>query len=234
MRIIADKKDYYDCIMRAGQDFTVIYVRKPEEEIIGRKACNPWSDGWPFPRFRGRRGYDYIIGFCGKIYPMVEFEIVNRDDSTDRIKCFSMDEIEAFMVKHLSPREMKEYQGKARYSRWWPSLNRKSYATFFKECAEQQTKHEAMFTEKRCPVFVASEQGRRGGGGGVIEWNAMLNKHEFFRVFDPYTAFQEIAMFVGNLAIPQKPMPVIEDEMKIQTHGFDKFSFRHRKSETSG
>jgi hypothetical protein len=46
----------------------------------------------------------------------------------------------------------------------------------------------------------------------------------------PYQAFQEIAMWLSNQAVPQKPMPVIDDEMKVATHGFDQHSFRKPKS----
>jgi hypothetical protein len=81
-----------------------------------------------------------------------------------------------------------------------------------------------MFEEKRCPVFVAQASSRYSSG--TIEWNALLNQHDFMRVFDPYTAFQEIEMFMSNLAIPQKPMPVIPDELKAESKGFDKWSFR--------
>ena len=217
MRIIADKKDYYDCIMGCALDRSVVYVRKQEEKELPKEQ-------WPFPAFYGRRGHPYIIGFCGKIYPLIALWRTNRDETTDCIRCFSMDAVDAFMNANLSPRELKEYRGKLRDHRWWRSLKRSNYAVFFEECAKQQAKYEQMFTDKGSPIFVAHKEGR--WEGGVIEWDAMLNEHEFFRVFDPYTAFQEIAMFVGNMAIKQKPMPVVSDELNAQTHGFDKWSFR--------
>ena len=128
------------------------------------------------------------------------------------------------MKKELSSRELKAYQGKGHYCRnkWDFGATRRDYVAFFDKCAKQQNQHEKMFTEKRCPIFVAT----RNRCCGEIEWNAMLKQCEFFRVFDPYTAFQEIAMWVGNLAVPQKPIPVISDKMKVQTHGFNEWSFR--------
>lgn len=59
-----------------------------------------------------------------------------------------------------------------------------------------------------------------------VTWNDLLNQFEFYRVFGPYQAFQELEMYLNNLARPMKPMPVIPDELKIQTHGFNKYSFR--------
>ncbi len=232
MRIIADQKDYYDCIMGCGQDRSVVYVRKPEEQHLDRKE-------WPFPTFYGDQGCAYIIGFCGKIYPLIELPPPpppHDPKSPPSVKCFSLAEVDAFMEQHLRSRELKAYHEKGRYHRRchypWGSGTRRHYEDFFRECAKQETQYEKMFMEKRCPIFVAYKPAK--SYNGVIEWNAMLKKHGFFRVFDTFTAFQEIAMFVGNLAIPQKPMPVIEDKMKIQTHGFDEFSFRHKKPKTSG
>jgi hypothetical protein len=224
MRIIADQKDYYDCIMGCGQDRTVVYVRKPEEQHLDRKE-------WPFPNCHGDQGDAYIIGFCGKIYPLIELypPLIEHDPKpTLSIKCFSLAEVDAFMEQHLRPRELRAYHEKGRYQRRlhfpWGSGTRRHYEDFFRECAKQQTQYEQMFMEKRCPIFVAYKHGR--GYTGVIEWNSMLNKYGFFRVFDTYTAFQEIAMFVGNLAIPQKPMPVIPDKLKAESKGFNEWSFR--------
>jgi hypothetical protein len=79
-----------------------------------------------------------------------------------------------------------------------------------------------MFEEKRCPVFIA----HRDYKGGTIVWNGLLKSVEFFRIFQPFAAFQEIAMWLSNQAVPEKVMPVIDDETKAESKGFDKWSFR--------
>lgn len=107
-------------------------------------------------------------------------------------------------------------------------FRRKYLAQFFDECKKQQDSHKALFEDKRCPIFVAhwSRWTWQRRKNSIIEYNALLRPYEFFRVFDPYTAFQEIAMFMSNLAIPQDPMPVIPDELKAHSRGFDEWSFR--------
>jgi hypothetical protein len=40
------------------------------------------------------------------------------------------------------------------------------------------------------------------------------------------TTYQEIAMFLGGLATPQKPIPVPSDKDMVSIKGFDRFSFR--------
>ena len=100
--------------------------------------------------------------------------------------------------------------------------DRKRFQKFFREIREEQDKHEKMFEQH--PVFVAYRVGRKGLT--QIIFNDLLRKYEFMRVKDPYTAFQELFMYMSNLAKPEKPMPVIADEMKIQAHGMNKWSFR--------
>jgi len=61
----------------------------------------------------------------------------------------------------------------------------------------------------------------------LIEINPRLNKLNFQSVVDPYTAFQEIEMFVGSqLAVQRDPEVHVSDEIKAESHGFNKWSFR--------
>ncbi len=59
-----------------------------------------------------------------------------------------------------------------------------------------------------------------------IVYNASLKELEFFRLFDPYTAFQEISMFLGGLAVPLKEIPQVPDKIMVGIKGFDQWSFR--------
>lgn len=214
MRIIANKRDYYDCIQAVGQDLTNVYIRKPETEEIDPKK-------YPFPRLYGRYlgnvdMSSYIIGFCGKIYPMIQL---------NNTRCFNLEEVEAFVVANLKPRELKFFRGEARriFRRWSWDCSKGECAQFFNECKQDQDKHKQMFEDRRCPIFVAGHDEWRKAH---ITYNAMLKPYDFVRVFDPYMAFQEIAMFLGSMAMPEKEMPVVPDELKIQKRGFDKWSFR--------
>jgi len=63
-----------------------------------------------------------------------------------------------------------------------------------------------------------------------IGWiiNADVLKHvQFQRKLDAWQAFQELSIFVGNLATNENRMVEITDpKIKIAKHGFDKWSFR--------
>ena len=57
--------------------------------------------------------------------------------------------------------------------------------------------------------------------------NAPLSDLDFAKVMPPYQAYQEIRMFLGNMAQPEKPIPQIDDETMVEIKGHGgKYSFR--------
>lgn len=220
MKIISDRKDYYDCIQAYGQDRTLVYLRKPEEVYLERGE-------WPFPSmynpwwFSNTDITQHIIGFCGKIYPMLEIRGYIRDTPLGE-KCFTIEEIDAFVEKYASKRQKDAYN--SRGSRWWRGYGKRraEFVKLFEDCKKKQESYAEMFQEKHCPIFVATTCGAKS----KIVYNALLRPYNFVRIFDPYTAFQEISMFMGSMAMPEKEMPIISDELKIYSRGFDKWSFR--------
>ena len=230
MRIIADQKDYYDCIQAAGQDRTLLYVRVPETVEIAPGA-RPfgfyWSDHDAVVGRTQVRVTEHVIGFCGKLYPAVD--IATRDDPADRVFCFNLDEVDSFVEQRLTPAERAEYLGTRRRRRSMHigsdlPMSRWNTRLFFEDCKAAQDQHRAFFEERRCPVFVATP-GTFGTSGRIV-YNNLLRPYEFYRVIEPYRAFQEIAMFLANMAQPEKPMPTICDELKAESKGFNKWSFR--------
>jgi len=82
---------------------------------------------------------------------------------------------------------------------------------------------ERLFKENRSPLFVAKE---RKYYDCLINYNAPLKDFEFYKIFDPHTAYQEISMYMYNFAEPMKEIPEISDETMAEIKGFDKWSFR--------
>jgi hypothetical protein len=219
MRIVAKRKDYYDCIQATGQDRSLVYVREPQTVYFERNV-------FPFPSFGHRFSgpalgvTTYIVGFCGKIYPCLR--IANQ-------MCYSLEDVDNTVVPRLKKKELEKYHDKSgstiRYELWVFSsaLKRVHFEKFFEKCAEQKGAFGKFFEEKRCPVFVAV----RSGENGWIEYNALLRSVEFYRVMEPYTAFQEVSMYMGNMAMPEKPIPQLDDVTLAESKGFDKkWSFR--------
>ncbi len=80
--------------------------------------------------------------------------------------------------------------------------------------------------EFKKPIFVFEKYRDQGF---VLTWNAQLNNYDFAKVVEPYTAYQELAMWVGAQARPEKEIAEVSDEVKVESHGFDKYSFRKDK-----
>lgn len=244
MRIISKFHDYYDSVMSQGQDFGLLYLRNEEKKNL------PLSK-WPgrFPHCRASSKYatryhdtphlgieDYIVGFCGKIYPVIYLEadaqIAGQIAKSDGSKvlystfCYSLAEIDAFIEKHYKKKHIEAYYDN-KYS-WrsknWPYYARRGdFKELFDECARKIDQYTDIFMEHHSPIFIVKN-------GSQLVINASLKQYEFYKKFDSYTAFQELQMFLGNQASPEKPIPHVSDRDLMEGKGFDyKWSFRKEK-----
>ena len=221
----------------------LVWVRKPETiEYAAPSAYERWVKKIPFPfPTISYSGYnennrfhlcEYIIGFCGKIYPLLH---VGKGLDPLTTYCYTLDDVNEFVEKHFKEREIEDYKrkkGKGWHYRHWKNWNyeqrQEKIKAFFTECEEKKNSFVEIFREKRCPVFVAKYQ---SWNNASITYHACnLKELEFMRVFDPYTTFQEIAMFFGNMVIPLKEPPVPDDKTMAEIKGFTKYSFRKDKS----
>jgi len=55
-----------------------------------------------------------------------------------------------------------------------------------------------------------------------------LKRIGFAKALDPYTAFQELSMWIGGILGGTSPeiVRIIDDKVLIENHGYDKHSFR--------
>jgi len=230
MRIISDFKDYYDSIMGTGQDRTLVYKRYRQSiDIDPGCFCGPFSSG---PYGAGWNEFfttdQYLIWFCGKTYPLVAFEVPLPGKTVKAATyCYRTEDVDSF-VRRCYPKSWEHYAtvGYVRKNLWPRLLQRHMFVQFFDAPLLQSERMRAMAEEKRCPVVVAHGVQRHRGKPGTLTLNAELKRLEFIRMFDPYSAFQEIAMWLGNQAEPRKPIPEIGDETMAEIKGFDKWSFR--------
>lgn len=219
VRIISSFKDYYDSAMGYGIDHDLIWLRESKEvkEDIGPRRKYQWSNYW----FSNNFHYINVnIGFCGKLYGCTK--VSKKDDGKVLAEaiCHSVEDIDNFIESNFKKKQIKYYYD--RKGSWRNNLDmglngrRANFEKFFKDVAEySDDKVEKFLIKNNTPVVV----------GNTL--NASLKKWEFYRVVDPYTAFQEIQMFFGKLRSPEKPIPPISDADMLEAKGFDpKYSFR--------
>ncbi len=142
-----------------------------------------------------------IIGFCGQIYPVYRI----RDDS---VYCYSSEEVDQRVIDlKLKTSYFKQTWSfcQSRVKGLFELAKRKDYKIHF----------------DKAPIFVIHYD--------AIEYNTQLKNYKFFRVKPIVPAFQELEIWVGNIAHPEKNIPKIPDKTMLQIKGFDKFSFRKDK-----
>lgn len=146
--------------------------------------------------FRGLPYGCHIVGFCGKIYPVY----------TDH-----------FRLNVRSSNPLPTYEVHCSYSAETLQKDNWGVRRFFEShrtCSRELS--ERLFAKH--PVFVASDRG--------LVYNECLRNYQFYKVFDPFSAYEAISAFLNNIARPMKPIPKIDDKLLAEAHGFDKWSFR--------
>lgn len=239
MRILSNFHDYYDVGMGAGDFDDSLVYRRYKEQVEARHI--PIMRQQYYERRNCPLEYRWaLIGFCGKTYPVWEFNLTDRiglqtkEARATRKFCYSVSDMDAWVRQHLRERDQeqwfaKEYDRK----RSWPwSMRRHHFADYWERVfpERERDKHLDLFEKHHTPVWVRDTVPSRDhpneGWNNRTVINACLKDYEFFRVFDPYLAFQEVSMFLGNMAMPEKPIPKMSDEDMAFIKGFDKHSFR--------
>jgi hypothetical protein len=238
MRIKSSFHDFYDQCMSHGQDADLLYLREEREEPLTFSDIPYWQI---LDNARSLHHLDvrqWTIGFCGKLYPTFEIAVVEHRtaESNKDHHLSSLADIDKFVESNfkkpyvdayyaLDPRNFAKWRANRRYRQLWPEAYcHKRFEQLFAACANAGTKFMHVFEEKRCPIFAVSYL--RTQQMPTIAYNVCLREHEFFRIKDPYTAFQEIQMFMSNLAWPNRPIPEVSNDDLIAAKGFDRFSFR--------
>ena len=89
-----------------------------------------------------------------------------------------------------------------------------------------------IFRHYNSPIFLLSLKygtwGHFNNRNNEFIINPNLSNLKFQTKFEPYSAFQEIEMFIsGVLGIDNKNTIEIDDKYRIESHGFDNWSFRN-------
>ncbi len=215
MRIISPFKDCYDGLMSNTQP---VYVRETTEENVNDFRCqigeSPTKDSYNLV-FGG-----FIMGFCGEIYyGMKTFK------TQYQYECYYSDE------------SLRKSYSDIFQPRWsWKKGNKFDYIPCLHGIPsvlgfglpEDEKKRFHSFFSPSCPFFIVEEVDRFRYTGKLIR-NPSAKQFELYKLFPVQQVFQEIEMYLGGLANPDKNIPHVSDKDMIEAKGFDKFSFRKDK-----
>lgn len=200
MRIVSSFKDYYDGLQRNDQDKTTTFVR-PKTEYFSIKMPKELE-------------YLYYRG------------MFDSDNHGNRLNCIGF-------VDQLY---------------WWPSselqkfLNRETFFDYrFPKIATQhmllrwQSNASKLF-ELLGPMWIIHDVNYYHDEKD--QWGMMIRGHKYpkfadynlAKVLPPHEAYEKLYRYVANQQMPEKPIPVMPNDVKIELAGFDlKKSFRKPK-----
>ena len=230
MRIIYGK-DYYDNALAYGRDESIVFVRsKSDLRTDGEMHDHAISGNRAV-----LKGVTYIferiiVYFCGKVYHGIRTKTSSytRDFPTwkeDVTFFWNIDNFKEWLVNTKIP----QFKATAENKR-----DRYIYTTNYKEKTTWMIENKIVVAV-RFPEVIGMSTNKTYDWRPDFDsqhWKVNsdnLKSVQFYKVFDAYTAFQEISMWIGGvLALPANPMVEIDDKIRIEKHGFDKIkSFRN-------
>jgi hypothetical protein len=243
MRIISPFQDYYDGVQQHGyDDRSLVYDRRTVEHQIERghkhKPKPPFLGDDVLPPFHWERpNIEYVransrgwrdapsramLYFCGKAYPFWIAMDHRRYNDYPRVESKKVYSFEA---------EFNDLVQDKASSWWWDDRFKISQAKH----VDWLAKHTgieidpAIHFKYKSPILLYLESENEP----VLIVNPCLKDYAIQKVIDPYSAFQEIDMFLGGvLGSIEKDGPPMTDVQKVSSHGMDpKWSFR-KKSES--
>lgn len=221
MIIVSDFHDYYDCIQKTGGYEDLRYFRKKQTLIIDYDLPTAYNGNF----------YTRVVGLCGKLYPL--FFLAKDDEGRWEERLVTSIEDVDYWADIIYSKKQKQcyYNSKNWFWRGFSVSSRKHFISLLKEQTEIKLRPPQLlldiFKDYSVPIFVIRRHSHQKVS---IILNEQLKQYDFQKIVDPYTAFQEVQMFLSNVALPEKPIPEIDDVTLAQAKGFDKFSFRKDKS----
>jgi hypothetical protein len=228
--LIASKfHDYYDSIRAYGVDRSVVYIRSESRTVLD-ETLTPYQENFFITRNRERFVYEvqkHIIGFCGNLYPVVEFRRVITDGPNKSKFFYDIESLREFM----DSLRIRIQRG---YSYWGDNYQIKDEASlekFFSATKFQTLKQE--FRRHNTPVFIVGRLDKDKPHDDILVCNPILRHLQFQKVKDPFTAFQDIFSYIsGVLGVGERPMVKVSDKTKAAKAGHDgKYSFRRPPKE---
>lgn len=225
MRIIGGK-DYYDTAMAYGADPDLVFDRTGF--TVDEDDCPFFTDFGLELKYKGRwydrRRNDGInfkivtVFFAGKLYAGIRV----YENYLTGTKFFWDEE------KFLAYLEENDF--KIGEKTWIWNAHKTTEFEFMKRDADKKELDWAVTNKVAIATHIEENRGSK-----KRYWtcnSANLKDVGFPKVLDPYTAFQELSMFVGGV-LPRDPNPMVEltEKEVVAKHGFNKWSFRRHKDD---
>ena len=230
MRIISKFKDYYDSVQGVMYDENITYIRKSEKVDV--------SDIITFPYYHTLLDCELVlIGFCGRIFIVHIFAKPCPYDRHEKV------ELKHYIKEH----NLKAYnvpngyggievvadyslQNTVKFNVENSRYYAERYSKSLNELLEFSVKIEKLNLSQKyqTPMFTLRTAGHREV---TLNTAPTLKDFNFQSQFDPYTAYQEIVMWIGAQAVNEYPPQITDNIVLRDAKGFDKWSFKTMKGQ---
>jgi hypothetical protein len=229
MRILGKFKDYYDSAMAHGVDRSVVYARETREIDFDRNR-QPFLAPCAYHASGLRHDCvlsPFLLIIAGKVHPGLRCDRRTGHMGFDRETrhLYSLDQAKALLtdwdLAHLLP---EEDEGRRR----WNPYRSRTLDDVFAPVAPEVAKAicDWAIRDKVTLALVGHPPKGNISQEFKLILDPCLKDLEFYRVMDAFATFQELSAWVGGvLANNPDPAPV-SDQVRIQQHGFDEWSFR--------
>lgn len=213
MRIISKFRDYYDSVQGVMYDSDIIYIRKSVKHQLDFKL--------PYYSFETFSTLEFI-GFCGNIYPVIISKNVsyeNRRKIPKNVKFFKRRH--DVLCDTIISYDMNDAISRVRTGKYLSNNSKilNSINNFSRELKSLD-----LFEKYQTPIF-----------GIYLKENILtldtspeLKDFNFQSIIDPFTAYQEIVMWLGNKAVNEYPPQITDNIVLRDSKGFDNKSFKRR------
>jgi hypothetical protein len=240
MLIASNFNDYFDSVSAFGVDKTCIYQRYTKELkgefVFGDEVRKSLRSRWPHEdEFQSTKkgitthwkAYKYVIGFCGKLYPMIRVEKrVGKEEKAEIFCCYSAEEVK----KYFDKEKLKFASERVWFSfRDFSVRSEEAMKNFFE--GPQFKSLEEEFHKNNCPIFVYgkfTDPEAKVNGKDRLILNPRLKDYRFMKVKDPQTAFQDVFMYIAGVLGTSEPKIIeLSDKELAKKRGHDSpYSFR--------
>lgn len=225
MRIISKFKDYYDNVQYANIDTDpkLVYVRETKE--VDNKLLNHFACGNIAYNINYRFFIDtFYVGFCGKVYPGLQLEMfkeIKHFYSFESLISYiaNFDDAKLNCQQNISNKVTKRIKNEI-----IEDVNKYIHSYHnIEKFGEGINIGVDTFEKHNTPIILIKGK----WGSRKVYINSNLGMVNFGAMFDAYSCYQEIMMFLGNdLAKQIDPTTNFTDEMKRDIAGFDEWSFK--------
>lgn len=257
MKILSDFKDYYDGINASfHDDIEPVYRRltnyihlsgqgKKEEQEIQNALL-------PIVSLQKQLPASFLC-FCGKVYPFFSLYHGYSVELGKHIGYVFYYDFEAYLKALLDKIQSDHLHGRPNLAEYNElASDKKRYAwdnrvqlnrAFFRDVYPtlDRSINDATFRFFKTPCFIyygnnsqvyTHDKINKTQSNKLLHINPRLSQLDFQKAMDPYLAYQELSMYIGNnLAEQMDPKTTLTDKERAETHGFDKWSFRRHKTE---